>query len=146
MSSITHELKHPIKYSNGTGTEVECNFIELRSPTGKVSHICCDIEGIVQSAVLKMSDSLDESVVEQAKETAAAAIDDGDQKDGDGILAVMMGGGADMNKIVLLFRELFKEVAYMGGEKKITSTRLDDMDHKDLRAMIGVYAANFILS
>jgi hypothetical protein len=51
-----------------------------------------------------------------------------------------------MNKLVLHFRELFKEVGLMGGEKKLTAARMDDMSHKDLRKMIGVYAANFILN
>ena len=66
--------------------------------------------------------------------------------DADSILSMMTSGGADMNKIVLHFRELFKQVAFMGGEKLITVGRMDDMSHRDFRKMMGVYAANFILN
>jgi len=146
MRTINFELTSPIKYANGSGAEVECNHIELREPTGKVSAIACAIEGLIQTAIIKMADSLDSDTVEAAKEAAQNKVDDDEEKDGDAILAMMAGGGVDMEKIVLYFRELFKVVAFMGGEKVITSARLDDMSHRDLRGMIGKYAANFILN
>ena len=150
--NINFELKTPFKYAGNGGVEVECNFIELREPTGRVSHICCAIEGLIQSSLLKMADILSDDVIAEAKENAQQAAllprieDEKTEKDGDSIIAMMVGSGADMDKMVLHFRELFKEVAFMGGEKKITSARLDDMSHKDLRRMIGVYSANFILN
>lgn len=147
--SINFELKKPITYSNGSGAQIECNFITLEEPTGKVSNTCCAIEGLIQSGILKMADMLDADTIEEAKETAVKAKDVEDPeevKDGDAMLAVMVGSGIDMNKLILHFRELFKEVALMGGEKKLTSARMDEMSHKDLRKMVGVYAANFILN
>jgi hypothetical protein len=150
MNPINFELSKTISYANGTGSPIECSHIELREPTGKVSHICCAIEGLIQSSLLQMSDHLDAGMLEEAKEAAAQpnleGDDDGGEKDGDAVLALMVSGGADMNKLVLHFRELFKQVAWMGGEKQITSARMDDMSHADFRKMIGVYAANFILS
>ncbi len=150
MQSICFELSSPFKYSNGSGAEIECNFIELKEPSGRVSNTCCAIEGLIQSGVLAMADALGEDVVEQAKEAAQDAKQSEDdelqEKDGDAVLALMVGSGVDMNKLVLHFRELFKEVGLMGGEKKLTAARMDDMSHKDLRKMIGVYAANFILN
>ncbi len=149
MKTVNFELLSPISYANGSGDPIECNHIELREPTGKVSHICCAVEGLIQSSLLQMADHLDDSVLEEAKEAAAQPkakeADAEEEKDGDAVLALMVSGGADMQKVVTHFRELFKQVAWMGGEKKITSARLDDMSHKDLRKMIGVYAANFIL-
>lgn len=147
--SINFELKTPIKYSNGSGQEIECNFIELKEPTGKVSHACCAIEGLIQSGIIKMSDILGQDVIEQAKEEAAKnkdkpAVDE--EKDGEAVYSMMVGSGVDMNKLVLYFREVFMQRAWMGGEKPITSARLDDMAHSDFRRMVGVYAANFILS
>ena len=149
MKPIQFEITTPIKYSMGTGAEVEATHIELRAPTGKDTATCCAIEGLVQSAVLKMADDLGDDLIEDAKEAAQQKKkneDPDEVKEGDSILAVMNGGGVDMQKLVLHFRELFKSVAWMGGEKRITSARLDDMSHHDLRKMIGVYAANFILS
>jgi hypothetical protein len=150
MDAVNFELSKPIAYANGKGAEIECSHIELREPTGKVSHTCCAIEGLIQTSVLQMAGTLGDDVVEAAKEEAAAQAntieaDCDEEKDGEAVLALMVGGGADMEKLVLHFRELFKEVAWMGGEKKITSARMDDMTHKDFRKMIGVYAANFIL-
>ena len=65
--------------------------------------------------------------------------------DAKAILAVMNSSGVDMKKIVLHFRELFKVVAMMGGEKQLTIARMDDMSHKDFRMMVGEYTANFIM-
>lgn len=150
MTAINFELSKTISYANGTGDPIECSHIELREPTGKVSHVCCAIEGLIQSSLLQMADHLDDSVLEEAKEAAAQPkagdVDAEEEKDGDAVLALMVSGGADMNKVVIHFRELFKQVAWMGGEKKITTARMDDMSHKDFRKMIGVYAANFILN
>ena len=151
MEPVLYELSKPFTYANGSGTEIECNHIVLMEPTGKVTHICCAIEGLIQSSLLNMAGQLSDDVVEEAKEAArvkSKSKDEGEdeEKDSDAVLSLMVGGGADMNKLVLHFRDLFKQVAMMGGEKKITSARLDDMSHKDLRKMIGVYAANFILS
>ena len=150
MRALNFELTTVFQYANGaTGTQIECNFIELREPTGKVSHIACAIEGMIQTALIKAADLLDIDTVDRAKEDAAVKKndqEDSDIKDGEGIYAVVASSGVDMTKFVLHFRELFKEVAWMGGEKKITASRLDDMSHSDLRKMIGFYTANFILN
>jgi hypothetical protein len=155
MKPINFELTKALSYSNGTGGLVECTHIELVEPTGRVSYLCCGIEAAIQSAAVSMADSLGDDTVEEAKEAATEKKakqkeeeenGEDEEKDGDAMLAVMAGGGCDMAKVVVLFRNLFKEVALMGGEKKITSVRLDDMSHRDFRKMMGVYAANFIMS
>ena len=148
MKTITFELKSTIKYAGGSGGEVECNFITLNEPTGKVSHICCEIESLIQSGLLSMSNLMDEDTIDKAKEAAAQAKDSEETEgpDKDAVLAIMSSGGVDMKKVVLNFRDLFKEVALMGGEKKLTAPRMDDMSHTDFREMMGVYASNFILS
>lgn len=142
--TIHFELSKSIKYAGSDGNEIECNFIELLEPTGKVSHLCCAIEGIIQSGVMKMAEMLDQDEIEAAKETAKNNAES--EKDGDAVLALMAGSGVDMEKLVLHFRELFKSVAWMGAEKLITTARLDELSHSDLRKMMGVYAANFILN
>lgn len=152
MNSITFELSKSMAYANGSGKEVECNHIELIEPTGSVSHICCGIEALIQSSVLDMAGKLGDDAVDDAKEAAAEKktdteeSTDAEKKDGDAMLAVMTGGGCNMEKVVSLFRKLFKEVALMGGEKKITGPRMDNMLHRDFRKMMGEYAANFIMS
>ena len=102
MKKITVELSSSIKYSNGSGSEIECNFIELAEPTGKVSSICCAIEALIQSGIMKMADS------DLFKNADTDAVKKDDEKmDSDSILAVMNSSGVDMDKIVLHFRSLF---------------------------------------
>ena len=148
MEPVLFELTKPITYADGQGTEVECNHIVLMEPTGKVSSICCAIEGLIQTGVLSMSKLLDDDTIAEAKEAAKEdkKKDSDQEKDPEAILAMMVGGGVDMKKLVLFFRDLFKIVGSMGGEKNLTAARMDDMSHKDFRKMMGVYAVNFILN
>lgn len=151
MKTITFELTENIKYSNGAGAEIECSHINLKEPSGKVSHICCQIESLIQSGLLSMADLLDKDVIAEATEVAKESKDlpnPEEQKvpEVDSIVAIMSSGGVDMGKVVLHFRELFKEVAVMGGEKPLTIPRMHDMSHNDFKRMMGVYAANFILN
>lgn len=151
MKTVNFELSSTLKYANNTGAEIECSHIELREPTGKVSHLCAQIESLIQSGVINMSKNLSEDVIESAKEEAEEKKSEKDEDedkiaDPESMLSVMTSSGIDMNKVVLNFRELFKEVAFMGGEKAITVPRLNDMSHKDFRKMMGVYAVNFIMN
>lgn len=147
MKNIQFELTTEIPYANGSGAEIKANFIELREPTGKVSHLCCDLESLIQSGILKMKDMLDDATLqeaaEKAKETKASSEDD--KIDRESILSMMTGGGVDMKRAVVSFRELFKEVAFVGGEKAMTIPMMDKMSHTDFRDMMGEYAANFIM-
>jgi hypothetical protein len=136
------ELVKPLKYSH-QNEQVECGHIELREPTGKVSGTCMAIEGLIQSSLLNMAESLGDDFIAAAKEEA---VETESKPDADAVLALMVGGGVDMEKVTLHFRELFKQVAWMGGEKQITVPRMDEMTHKDFRRMMGEYAANFILN
>lgn len=147
MKTVTFELSKPISYANGSGVNIEANHIDLEEPTGKVSHLCCEIESLIQSGLMKMADIINKDDIEAAKEAAKAKNDEETTgPDADAVLSIMSSGGVNMTKVVLHFRELFKIVALMGGEKPLTAPRMDDMSHKDFRQMMGEYAANFILS
>lgn len=143
MKHITFELNSPVKYAKD-GEDIDGSFVELREPTGKVSHLCCEIESLVQSGILKMSGLLDEETIREAKEIAKSA-DKDEKMDRDSILSMMSGGGVDMKKVVVNFRELFREVAFIVGEKPLTVPMMDKMSHGDFRNMMGEYAANFIM-
>lgn len=151
MRMVICELSSPIKYANGSGAQIECNHIELREPTGKVSAICCALEGMIKSAMVSMGSLLDDDVKEKAQEAAEVkkAVEEPEEIDegkADAIYEVLISSGVDMQKLVLHYRELFKSVAWMGGEKLITSSRLDDLTHRDMKKLIGQYTANFILN
>jgi len=146
MKTITFELENPLEYSSPGSGLVEGNHIDLNEPTGKVSHLCCEIEGMLQSAAMKMADMFSDADLEKARTEADKTPEKESEPDGDAALAIMMGSGVDMKKMVLLFRELFKEVAMVGGEKNLTVPLMDRMNHREFRKMMGSYTANFIQS
>lgn len=151
MKTITFELSSPVSYSSpSSGGEIEGRHVDLIEPTGRVSHFCCDIESMIQSGIMSMSSMLDDSTIAAAKEEASQAKQSEEKEQeaptADSVLSLMSSGGVDMKRVVVTFRELFKEVATIGGEKKMTLPLMDRMSHKDFRNMMGEYAANFILN
>ena len=149
MNEYNFELKKPIEY-NHDSKDMEGTHIELREPTGKVSHICCEIEGLIQSGLIKMAGTIDESIIAEAQEESknskkSKKEDKKSAIDADAMLSMMTSSGIDMQKIVIHFRALFKEVAFVGGEKQMTMPMMDRMSHKDFKRMIGAYTANFIM-
>jgi hypothetical protein len=96
---------------------------------------------------MSMASTLDAETIANARESAESAKNskEDESPDADAILSIMFSGGVEMKKVVLHFRELFKVVALMGGEKPLTTPRMEEMIHKDFRRMMGEYAANFIL-
>ena len=155
MDPIDFELKKPFTFAGKDG-ETSCAFIQLREPTGKVSHICNAIEGLIKTAMMSMADRfVDGDLSKLAEQVEGDKNKKGDDdkpktqhaeqlEKGEAMLMLMAGSGVDMSKLTLHCRDLFREVAYMGGEKQITVPRLDDMSHQDFRLMMGVYIANFI--
>lgn len=142
MKSINFELTEPVLFSKA-GDVIEATHIELKEPNAKVSMSCLTIEGLIQSAMLKMADAFDDKMIQEAGEQKSKK-DTG--IDADGVMAIMLGGDCNMAKMTLSFRDLFKTCAYIASEKPMTETMLDDMSHRDFKNMIGVYAANFILA
>ena len=145
MNEINFELQKKIEY-NHNNNDLEGTHIELREPTGKVSHICCEIEGLIQSGLIRMADIIGDQAISSAQEESKTKKEaEKDAVDADAVLSMMTSSGIDMQKIVIHFRALFREVAYVGGEKQMTMPMMDRMSHKDFRKMIGAYAANFIM-
>ena len=138
--SITVELDEPIMYSAKDG-EVEGSFVVLKPPTGKQSHICCELEALIQSSITQSAANLPQEMIDQAKDNKQ---DDDEKIDGQTLMTIINGGGADMKKFTLLFIDLFKQVGEIGGEKTLTAPIIDRLDHRDIRKMMGEYAVNFV--
>lgn len=139
--TITVELDSPVMYQAGKG-EVEGSHVELAEPTGKQSHLCCELESMIQASILKAQALIPASATESAKDAAPQDEDEG--IDGESLLAMINAGGADMGKMVLIFKDLFRHVGTIGGEADLKPAIIDRMSHKDVRKMVGEYAANFI--
>jgi hypothetical protein len=159
MKSINFELVGSMTYTGSNG-EAEANHIELIEPSGKVAHHACAIRAMYKEAANKAMSALSDDVkeaIQQALEAddsknpgAENADDSAATKEpmigGDEFMEMLYAGGAPMEKFVITFRELFKSVAKIGGEKLMTSTLLDRMTYKDIERMMGVYSANFIVN
>ena len=153
MKTITFELSEPLLYSSPEQKrEVEGNHIDLKEPTGKVSHLCSAIESAIQKGQMEMSkffqsdeisNAIEEhkSKKEQQKEAEEEIIDTETAAS-----MIKNVGIEDSKKLTLMFREIFKEVAFIGSEKSMTMPLLDRMSHKDLQHMQAVYTSNFMLS
>lgn len=146
MKSINVELETAFMYANGSGELVECNFIELQEPTGKVSATCCAIEALVKENIIKLANSVNEETVAQIKEKEPVSEEEMFKEvSASEFYTVCVASGVDMSKLVLHCRELFKQVGLMGGEKKLTIPRMDEMSHNDFKKLMGAYLVNFIV-
>jgi len=145
MKLITVQLTKMVEY-NHENKDIEGNHVDLEEPSGKVSHICADIEGIAQEAVAKSASLLPASVIEAAAQEKEKDSEDGEdeQMDGETLLKMVAAGGGNMGKMTLLFKELLKSVGKIGGEKLMTQSIIERLSHKDLRHMMGEYIANFV--
>ncbi len=144
MQTILVELTTEVEY-NHNNNDVAGTHVELKEPNGKVSHICADIDGIAQQAIAKSAALLPASVIEAAaQERVSGSSDEDEAMDGETFLKMVAAGGGDMGRMTLLFKDLFKSVGEIGGEKPLTLAIIERISYKDLRAMMGDYAVNFV--
>ena len=147
METITAELTTPVEY-NYDKKDVEGSHVELHEPSAKVSHLCGDLEGIIQEAIAKSASMISQEMrdlVKEATESNESKNEDEDEPmDGETLLKMVAAGGGNMGKMTILFKDLLKSVGKIGGEKQMTMPMIERLSHKDLRSMMGKYLANFV--
>lgn len=141
MKTINVELKTPIKYAPGSGDEIECNFIEINPPTGKIAHLIgilkCEIGTSTKNSIKGIDFSeIDDSNVKDDEDTAESI--------GDAAFQMLTMGNADMSKVITAFKEILKQSAKAGGEKSFTSPMFDRMDYNDVEHCLKTYIGNFM--
>jgi len=155
MKTITFELESPLLYSSPEQKrEIEGNHIDLNEPTGKISHLCNAIESAIQKGQMEMSkffqsDDISKAIEDRKskKEEDAGKEKEPEIVDSETAASMIKNVGIeDSKKLTLMFRDVFKEAALIGGEKNMTMPLLDKMSHKDFQRMMAVYTSNFMLS
>ena len=149
MKTILIELSTTVEY-NYDKKDVEGSHVELKEPTAKVSHLCGDLEGIIQEAIAKSASMISQEMRDLVKEATESNEsknkdeDEDDPMDGETLLKMVAAGGGTMGKMTILFKDLLKSVGEIGGEKQMTMPIIERLSHKDLRSMMGEYLANFV--
>ena len=141
MTDVIHDLIKPFKYTpKNAGEETEAQFITLKEPSVKHLAACSTLKQAFMRVITEEA---------AAGGGDAAAGKDPDVDEGameDNIMNALYASGEDIAKLFLTAKELFREVALVDGEKKITVPMLDAMCIEDIEKMVGKYMANFILA
>ena len=138
-TEIKHERIKPFEYTPpNSGEPVEAQFIELREPSVRQMKACSTLKQAFMRVIAKESGG-------------AEAADEKEDKEDDvpmenRIINALYASDTDINVVLLSAKELFKEVAFVDGEKKVTVPMLDSMCIEDIEMMTGKYMANFILA
>lgn len=140
MKTINIELSEPIKYTGEKG-ELEANFIEVDAPNGEIAHLIGILKSEIGQATRKSLEGLDFGEQEQA--------DDGDSESspeeiGSSAFSMLTMGGADMEKVIVTFKEVFRHSARAGGEKTMTLPMINRMSYPDIEKSLKMYIGNFM--
>tara|TARA_R110000851_G_scaffold197793_1_gene348891 strand:- start:115 stop:549 length:435 start_codon:yes stop_codon:yes gene_type:complete len=136
MSEITVELKNPFEYSY-KGDMVEAQFIVMPEPGFKELD---KIAPIKQAFVAAVNDLASEA----SEPSAEAPEGDTESITGPQIMALMYRSKGNMSQVFLYAQELFKSVALVDGEQKLTVPIMEKMSVSDFERLLGEYLANFI--
>lgn len=135
-NTFNYELKSPFDYDH-KGNVVEAQFITLRAPSSKEISETADLKQAFFRALPKDSTSTGD-------ESEEGSLDD---LNGDAIMMMIaISPDVTLKTVLLCARELFKIVATVDGEERMTVPLLDKIDPEDLETMVGEYYLNFVLA
>lgn len=140
-TEIIHEFIKPFDYTpRNAGDMVQAQFITLKEPSVKQLTACSTLKQAFMRVIAAQSANSDDAeAVNKDKDADTGAMEDN-------IINALYASDEDISKLFLTARELFREVALVDGEKKVTLPMLDAMGIEDIEKMTGKYMANFILA
>jgi hypothetical protein len=137
-TEITHDLIKSFKYTpKNAGEEIDASFVTLKEPNVNQLSSCAVLKQAFMRVIAKESGD--------AEETPEADTSSDDIPMETRIINALYASDVDMTVVLLTAKELFKEVALVDGEKKVTVPMLNSMSIDDIEVMTGKYMANFIL-
>ena len=138
-TEIIHELIKPIKYTpKNSGEETEAQFVTLLEPSVKQLSACSTLKQAFMRVIAKEAGDAEDGATPAEESTMPMH---------QSIMnALYASPEADITKVLLSAKELFREVALIDGEKKPTVPMLDAMCIEDIEVMTGKYMGNFILA
>ncbi len=145
-TEFNYPLKVPFDYITKLGDKEQATFITVSAPTAKSVSMIAPLKQAMTMASLGMQERYkDQEVVEVS--------DDGeglDSLDGESIVAMIEASGADMEKLVLHFSELFTKSKLFTvegeGDVRLTSPLIDLMSINDFYGLAGEFLKNFIIA
>ena len=135
MSEVTYELTKPFEYAY-KGDTPEAGFITLAAPTFKQMKHLTPIKQAFMSAINEISKS---DVSEAGK-----ADDADDEITASGAMQVLYMWSGNLVGIQTEAQEMFKHIALIDGETKLTTPLMEKMAPEDFDGLLGTYIANFI--
>ena len=138
-TEIIHELVKPIKYTpKNSGEETEAQFITLLEPSVKQLSACSTLKQAFMRVIANEAGDVEESGSQVPESDIPMHVRI--------INALYTSPDADITKVLLSAKELFRDVGLVDGEKKLTIPMLDAMCIEDIEVMTGKYMENFILA
>jgi hypothetical protein len=134
MSEITVELSTPFEYAL-KGEMEKASFITLAAPTFKQIDKIAPIKQAFVSAIADLGGGSGEEAKQEPGEVEAIT--------GPQVMAILYQSKGNMSQVFLFAQALFKEVALVDGEVKLTTPLMEKMDIVDFERMLGEYLANF---
>jgi hypothetical protein len=134
MSEITVELSTPFEYAL-KGEMEKASFITLAAPTFKQIDKIAPIKQAFVSAIADLGGGSGEAAKQEPGEVEAIT--------GPQVMAILYQSKGNMSQVFLFAQALFKEVALVDGEVKLTTPLMEKMDIVDFERMLGEYLANF---
>lgn len=139
-TQVIHTLIKSFKYTPANaGSEVEAQFVTLCEPSVRQLSACATLKQAFMRVIAKEANSGADT---QSGSTTVVEEVPMENR----IINALYGSDVDMTVVLQSAKELFREVALVDGEKKMTVPMLDALCIEDMELMTGKYMANFILA
>lgn len=122
------------------GDKKRAEFITLKKPTAKNVHLISIIKTTFQNAAIEVS--------KNNKEQNAAPSNEGDDDfslEPEEAIQLLYAS-KDVERAMIAFKELLREVALFDGEIKATLPLIDSLSVEDFENIFGKYLVNFIVA
>ena len=139
-TEVRYVLEDRIHYARD-GEQVEAEFITLRAPTSRHTKPCAALEQAFFRATRDQASGVE--VSERDKDAPTPEITGSDI-----MIGIAASTTVDLADVMEVGRTLFLSpgVAFIEGEVPMKTKHLDDMSHRDFKAMLGQYVRDFLIA
>jgi len=137
---INVKLQDELFYDAG-GDKKQAQFICLKKPTAKSIHLTSLIKNTFQSAAIEITKKNEGNQPSEPKTG-----DGGNDLTGEEALQLLYLAPDGVDKSMLAFKELLREVGTFDGEVKATVPLIDNLSVEDFEVIFGKFLVNFILA
>ena len=124
------------------GDKKQAQFICLKKPTARSIHLTSLIKNTFQSAAIEVAEKNKNEVQKEEPKTGDGENDLSPEE----ALQLLYLAPDGIDKSMLAFKELLREVALFDGEIKATVPLIDNLSVEDFENIFGKFLVNFILA